>query len=145
MRKGLLVLVLLAVIPGIAGAATLFWTNPATFTDGTTIGPEYLSGKAFIRIYSGDSVSGPWTRFPDGSTAVTYPINAWDFPAGYPTGGKWYTVTFVVPCDPSIPVEPDNKCASDFAYPVQYVAPPPPPPPPPAYKTPAAPTGLGIR
>ncbi len=65
----------------LAGDATLTWTAPTTYEDGTAI----LSGEIVsYKVYYGQTASGPYTlsrvvTFPNTTTTITVPKGTWYF------------------------------------------------------------------
>ena len=122
MRKSAGVLIVLLVVGVIVGfgssawAATLSWTAPTTYTDGSAI-PTTLT-KTY-NMKSGASSSGPWSS--EGTTTST--SGTVSEPAAGTT--KWYTVSVTI-----------SSVESANAIPVSKSA---------AFKTPSPATGLGIQ
>jgi hypothetical protein len=114
----------LLLLPLIASADTLSWTNPTTYTDNTLI-PASVLAQSRTRVLNGPSSVGPWTK----NDIVSYPGNSYDLT---PIEGQWYTAVFII--DWVAAGNPTGGDAeSDFAVPIQYhavITPPPPPPPP---------------
>lgn len=136
---------------------TLLWDPPTTYVDNTAIEPAKLNSQAFYRIYSSDNPNdNSWVRTflaPNGVdwSWVNYPGT--EFSSSEFVDGRWYTLTFVIQKDASLPINhkdangvEDNKIWSDFAVPVQFlVSAPPPPTPPPSGKKPTPPGHLRFR
>ena len=103
-----------------ANAATLSWTPPTTYEDGSAIGSE--ADLLLYHPYYGPSATGPWTAAPvTGATSATVPE---------PAAGEtlWYTVS----C--SLDTGPEGQKAAAIPLSVPFPQP----------QNPGAPSGLTI-
>ena len=104
MRRLILVVVILLAMVGMAQAATLSWTAPTTYTDGSAI-PTTLTKTYSMK--SGSASSGPWSA--EGTTTGTSGT------VSEPSAGttKWYTVSVTVSGVESANATPVFKSAPD--------------------------------
>jgi hypothetical protein len=83
----LLFVVAALMVSGEALAATLSWTAPATYTDGTAI-PAAKIATITYKTYTGSASTGPWTA---GSTTGAGALSA-TVPEPAPGTTMWYTI-----------------------------------------------------
>ena len=71
----------------LAGTATLTWTNPTAYTDGSAL------TLASVNVYRGTSASGPWTKIGSVAESAATPITTYTDATAVAGTTEFYYVT----------------------------------------------------